>query len=94
MVRSRISWVKHFIKTNLVAIKNCSYTRANDGYAGLSNREILKVTMENEKFSKFSVKFTNKARPRPVRVKRIQEQHQVDLVDMTGMKVNYKWKTY
>ena len=50
--------------------------------------------MENEKFRKFSVEFTNKARPRSVRIKRIQEQHQVDLVDMTGMKVNYKWQTF
>ena len=49
--------------------------------------------MGNEKFRKFSVKFTNKERPRPVRVKRIQEQHQIDVVDMTGMKVNYKGKT-
>ena len=48
----------------------------------------------SEKIIKFSVKFTNKAEPRPVIVKRIHEQHQADLVDMKRMQVEYKAKTY
>ena len=36
----------------------------------------------------------DKVKPRPVIVKCIHEQHQVDLVDMKGMQVEYKGKTY
>ena len=40
-------------------------TRALHGYAGLS-RNILTVTSNDAEFKKFTVKFTNKAAPRPV----------------------------
>lgn len=43
---------------------------------------------------RFNVKFTNKAKPCPVIVKNIHDQHQIDLVDMNSMKVNYNGKTY
>lgn len=70
------------------------YQRSNDGYAGLTQRKISKVIMEDKSLRKFSVKFTNKARPRPVRVKEIHDQHQIDLVDMKSMSVVYEGKTY
>ena len=71
-----------------------NHHRAGDGYAGLSKRQALKCVTSNERLRKFNARFTNKAKPRPVRVKRIQEQHQIDLVDMKSMKVEYKAKCY
>ena len=50
--------------------------------------------MEDKTLQKFNVKFTNKAQPRPVRVKAIHGQHQIDLINMKNMAVAYKVKTY
>ena len=61
-----------------------------DGYAGLSKHQVLKIASTNEKIRKFNVKFTNKAKPHPVIIKHIHEQHQADLVDMKGMQVEFK----
>ena len=41
-------------------------TSAADGYAGFSNREILKVTNNNSKYNIFTARFTNKAAPKAV----------------------------
>ena len=54
----------------------------------------MKCLTSIERLRKFNVRFTNKAKPRPVKVKRIQEQHQIDLVDMKSMKVECKGKCY
>ena len=66
------------------------HDRAGDGYAGLSRRQMLKCVYSNERFRKFNVWFTKKAKPRPI----IQEQQQIDLVDMKSMTVEYKGKCY
>lgn len=58
-----------------------------DGYAGLSKREVLKCVATNEKLKRFNVTFTNKAKPRSVKVKRIHEQYQTDLAHMKSMRV-------
>ena len=50
--------------------------------------------MEDKTLRKFNVNFTNNARPRPVRVKAIHDQHQIDLSNMKNMAVVYKGKTY
>ena len=50
--------------------------------------------MEDKNLRKVSIKFTNKAIPRPVRVKEIHDQQQIDLVDMNKMSVIYEGKTY
>ena len=63
-------------------------------YSGLSKRQILKRVTRNERLRNFNVRFTNKAKPRLVSVKRIHEQHQIDLVGMKSMKVEYKEKCY
>ena len=85
---------KAFHKTKSAGYKKL-HKRTADDYAGLSRRQVLKCASTNEKIRKISVKFNNKAKPRPVIVKRIHEQqHQVDLVDMKGMQVEYKGKTY
>lgn len=68
--------------------------RGKDGFAGLSQKKVSKVIMEDKELRKFNVKFTNKAILRPVRVKEIHEQHQIDLVNMKGTSVNYEGKTY
>ena len=70
------------------------YQRGNDGFAELSQRKICRAIMEDKTLRKFNVKFTNKARPRPVRVKAIHDQHQIDLINMKNMAVVYKGKTY
>ena len=70
------------------------HKKTADGYVDLSKRQVLKCALTNEKIGKFSVKFTNKAKPHPVIVKRIHEQHQVDLVNMKGMQEEHKGKTY
>ena len=41
-------------------------TWALDGYARLSRNNILMVTSNDAEFKKFTMKFTNKAVPRPV----------------------------
>ena len=70
------------------------HQRTMDGYAWLSKRQVLKCVTTNEKLKKFNVKFTNKAKPWPVKVKLIHEQHQIDLVDMTNMQVEHQRKCY
>ena len=52
----------------------------NNGLVGVSQRKIRRAIMEDKTLRKFNVKFTNKARPRPVRVKAIYDQHQIDLI--------------
>lgn len=49
--------------------------RALDGYAGLSRSNILKITSNNADFKKFTIKFTNKAIPKPIIAKEVSEVH-------------------
>ena len=78
MKRSKIV-EKAFHKSESAGYKEL-HKRTADGYAGLSKRPNLKCALTNEIIRKFSVKFTNKAKPGPVIVKSIHEQHEVDLV--------------
>ena len=57
--------------------------RAAAGFAGLSERNILRETNSKIKYRIHDVKITNKATPRPVTAKSIQAQHQVDLMDLS-----------
>ena len=43
---------------------------AHNGYAGLTKRQMLKCVTSIERLRKFNVTFTNKAKPRPVSVKK------------------------
>ena len=45
--------------------------RAANRYAGVSKKEILKVTNNNGKFMRFNALFTNKAVLKPVRAKKV-----------------------
>ena len=59
----------------------------------LSKCQVLQCVLGNENLRKFNVKFTNKAKPRPVSVNEIHERHQTDLVDMKNMAAKYEGKT-
>ena len=50
--------------------------------------------MEDKTLQKFNVKFPNKAQSRPVRVKAIHDQHQIDLFNIRSMAIVYKGKIY
>ena len=65
------------------------HQRTVDSYAGLSKRQVLKCSITNRKLRKFTVKFTNRAKPRAVTVKRVQEQNQIDLVEYNGKLFRY-----
>ena len=56
---------KTFKKSKSYGYKNPK-TRATDRYAGLSNKEILKLSNNNIKYKKFKARFTNKTVPKPV----------------------------
>ena len=57
-----------------------------DGEVGLSKSQVLNFVTSNEKLRRFSDKFTNKAKPRPAKVKKkTHEQHQVNFEDMKNM---------
>ena len=68
--------------------------RAADGFAGLSERDILRVTNNEAKYRIHNVKFTNKATPRPVTARSIQGQHQIDLMDLSKEAVNHNRHVY
>ena len=56
--------------------------------------EILKITAKCPKFRSFNIKFENKAILKPVQVKEIQTQHQIDLVNLSDMRVEYQGTVY
>ena len=68
--------------------------RAADSYAGLTERQILKITNNKFKYRKYNAKFTNKAIPRPVRAKEILQQIQIDLVNLSSQRVEYDGIVY
>ena len=68
--------------------------RTADSVVGLSEREILKITTKSPRFRSFNVKFKNKTIARLVRVKEIQTQHQIDLVNLSDMRVEYQGTVY
>ena len=63
--------------------------RAAAGFAGLSERNILRVTNNDAKYRIHNVKFTNKATPRPVTAKIVQGQRQIALMDLRKEVLNY-----
>ena len=56
-------WIKHSKRVKSGGYKKLR-TRIADGYFGLSNREMLKVTNNNIKYKKFT-RFTDKVAPKP-----------------------------
>ena len=68
--------------------------RAANSLAGLSEKQILGITNVEKKYRIFNAKFLNKPTPRAVLVKDVQTQHQIDLVNLSNMKVTYRGKTF
>ena len=68
--------------------------RAAAGFAGLSERNIHRVTNNQAKYRIHNVKFTNKASPRPVTARTVQGQHQIDLMDLCKEAVNHNGHVY
>ena len=68
--------------------------RAAASFAGLSKRNILRVTNNEVKYRIHNVKFTNKAAPRPVTARTIQGQHQIDLMDLSKEAVGHNTRVY
>ena len=64
--------------------------RTADSFVGLREREILKITAKCLRFRSFNVKFKNKDIPKPVRVKEIQTQDQIHLVNLSDIRVEYQ----
>ena len=90
-----IKWWKRCLRNvNQLDIRKFTIEPAQDGYAGLRKRQVLKCVTSNERLRKLNVRFTNKAKPRSVSVHRIQDQHQIDLVNMKSIKVEYTGKCY
>ena len=48
--------------------------RAADGYAGISNRNVLKVTSTDFKYKQFNAKFKNKAVIKPIIAKKVRDK--------------------
>ena len=94
----RKSKIKQVVKKTFDACKSAGARkirfRPAEPYAGMSERRILKITNKNVKYHQFNAKFTNKAILRPIRVKRVMEQLQFDLVDMRSQAVEYNGKAY
>ena len=90
--------VRKIVARSFHESKSCGYkklrSRAADGFAGISGRNILKVTSNDILYKQFTVKFTNKARPQPIIARRIHQINQIDLVDLNKLKVKHKGKTY
>ena len=79
--------VKQIFEENKFGSYKNLYKSSNDGYVGLSQRKISKVTMEEKNVLKSSIKFTYKTIPRSVSVKEFDDQYQIELVDMSKMSV-------
>ena len=57
-------------------------------------KKIRQVTKGDIKFKQYSVKFTKKAKPRPVGARCVHECHQVYLMSMRKLRVKPEGKTY
>ena len=92
------SCISKFVEKTFDNSKSCGVKklrlRAANSLAGLSERDILGITTVQKKYRMFNAKCLNKPKPRPVIVKDVQKQHQIDLVDLSSMRITYKGKVY
>ena len=69
--------LKHVVARIFKASKSGGYkklrTRAADGYTGMSNKNILKVTSTDFKYKKFTARFTNKAPLRTISARKVRK---------------------
>ena len=80
----------------LTAPKSCGYKKLHtaDAFAGLSRRGILKVTQSDIQYRQFNMQSTNKAPPVPVIAENVHDIHQIDLINMRRLKIEYKGILY
>ena len=90
--RKKKIWKEAFTKAKSEGAKKLPLR--TDSVVGLSERKILKITAKSPRFRSFNVKFKNKAFPRLVRVREIQTQHQIGLVNLSDMSVEYQRTVY
>lgn len=68
--------IKRVVKKTFTQCKSGGYkklrTYAADGYAGLSNNKILKVTTNDITYKRFNTRFNNKAAPKPIIAREVQ----------------------
>ena len=69
--------LKHVIARTFKAGKSGGYkklrTRAADGYTGMSNKNIIKVTSTDFKCKRFTARFTDKAPPRKISARKVRK---------------------
>lgn len=68
--------------------------QAVSSYAGLSEKKILQVTNNEFKYRVHNAKLKKKTTPKPVTVKHVQLQHQIDLTDLSKDPVKNNGKVY
>ena len=71
------------------SFRNQKYSKSTTLSAHLWN-----IKRTSNDLQKYNAKFKNKASPCPVHVKGVHEKHQIELVNMRAIFVNYKEKTY
>lgn len=79
-----------YVKSKLAGHKKIQ--RGAASYTELSNLKILELTKSDIKYKEFPVRFTNKAKPHPVRAKSVHDCHHIDLADMKKTKLDVKAK--
>ena len=92
------SSISKFVDKTFDNSKSCGVKklrlRAATSLAGLSERDILGITGVQKKYRMFNAKFLSKPKLRPVIVKDVQKQHQIDLVNLSNMRITLNGKTY
>ena len=69
--------LKHVIARTFKAGKSGGYkklrARTADGYTGMSNKNIIKVTSTDFKYKRFTARFTDKAPPRKISTRKVRK---------------------
>ena len=80
------SCLKGIVKTGLEDTKGCGARKLNvylsDQYCGISTRNVQKVLDRSRCYHLHRATFRNKAIPKPIMAKTVQDCHQIDLLDM------------
>lgn len=85
MVAKKTS-LKGIVKTGLEKTKGCGARKLNiylkDKYSGISTQNVQKVLDRSRRFHLHRATVQNKAIPKPIRAKTVQERQQFDLLNM------------
>lgn len=86
--------LKGIVKTGLEETKGCGARKLNvylkDQYSGISTINVQKVLDRSRRYHLHRATFRNKAIPKPIRAKTVQERHQIDLLDMGKWAVKHR----